>query len=67
MHFNAVTASAFLMTTAELLGNNKMPTEQEARLALTNNICRCTGYNNIVKAVLEAAVELNKRAEMGSD
>ncbi len=57
----------FLMTTAELLGTNKMPTEEEARLALTNNICRCTGYNNIVKAVLEAAVELNKRTEMGSD
>ncbi len=55
------------MTTAELLGTNKMPTEEEARLALTNNICRCTGYNNIVKAVLEAAVELNKRTEMGSD
>lgn len=57
----------FLMTTVELLAGNKSPTENEVKIALTNNICRCTGYNNIVKAVLEAGRELASRSEKGSD
>lgn len=52
----------FLMTTVELLAANHAPTEEEARAALTNNVCRCTGYNNIVKAVLEASSELNSHS-----
>jgi aerobic-type carbon monoxide dehydrogenase small subunit (CoxS/CutS family) len=45
----------FLMTTTELLRRNPDPDEAEIREALTNNVCRCTGYNNIVKAVIAAA------------
>lgn len=44
----------FLMTTIELLDGAPDLTEEVVRSALTNNICRCTGYTNIVKAVLEA-------------
>lgn len=45
----------FLLTTLEFLRRNPAPTRSEIREALTNNICRCTGYLNIVKAVEEAA------------
>ena len=45
----------FLMTVTELLRRNPDPDEAEIREALTNNVCRCTGYHNIVKAVAEAA------------
>lgn len=47
--------SGFLMTCLEFLRENMQPTEAEVRSALTNNICRCTGYSNIVKAVMAAA------------
>ena len=40
-----------IMTAAELLHNNPHPTEAEIRVALEGNLCRCTGYHNIVKAV----------------
>ena len=45
----------FVLTTVELLRENSTPDEAEIRLGLTNNICRCTGYVNIIKAVAEAA------------
>jgi aerobic-type carbon monoxide dehydrogenase small subunit (CoxS/CutS family) len=45
----------FLMTTTELLQRNPTPSTEEIRQALTNNICRCTGYANIVSAVGAAA------------
>jgi carbon-monoxide dehydrogenase small subunit len=45
----------FLLTTHELLARNPSPTDHEIREALTNNICRCTGYTNIVAAVATAA------------
>ena len=48
----------FLMTTIELLKQNPNPDEATIRRALTNNICRCTGYTNIIKAVAAAAVAL---------
>ena len=51
----------FLMTTIELLENNPDPNEAEIRRALTNNLCRCTGYTNIVKAVAAAAKTLRER------
>jgi carbon-monoxide dehydrogenase small subunit len=38
-----------------LLAENPKPTEDEIRLALEGNLCRCTGYHNIVKAVQAAA------------
>jgi aerobic-type carbon monoxide dehydrogenase small subunit (CoxS/CutS family) len=52
----------FLMTVEEFLRTNPDPTEQEIRGALTNNICRCTGYVNIVKAVASAAGKLRAGA-----
>jgi len=45
----------FLMTVTELLCRNPDPSTDEIRRALVNNICRCTGYANIVKAVAAAA------------
>ena len=45
----------FLMTTYEFLRKNPAPTEPEVREALTGNLCRCTGYQTVVDAVLDAA------------
>jgi aerobic-type carbon monoxide dehydrogenase small subunit (CoxS/CutS family) len=42
----------------DFLSTNPSPTEKEAREALSAVICRCTGYQNIVKAVLAAAAEM---------
>lgn len=47
-----------LITSLELLGANPQPTEAEVRAALAGNLCRCTGYQSIVKAVLAAAAAL---------
>src|SRR3954467_11131368 len=44
-----------IMAAADLLERNPDPTEEEVRHGLEGNLCRCTGYHNIVKAVLDAA------------
>jgi len=44
-----------MMTCSALLEHNKNPSELEIREAISGNLCRCTGYNNIVKAVQFAA------------
>jgi carbon-monoxide dehydrogenase small subunit len=44
-----------IMAAADLVTRNPDPTEEEVREALAGNLCRCTGYHNIVKAVLAAA------------
>ncbi|HVC26852.1 MAG TPA: (2Fe-2S)-binding protein [Nitrososphaerales archaeon] len=44
-----------VMQAAWLLRENPDPTEQEIRLGISGNLCRCTGYQNIVKSVKEAA------------
>jgi carbon-monoxide dehydrogenase small subunit len=44
-----------LMTCTALLKHNPDPTEHEIREGISGNLCRCTGYNNIVKAVQQAA------------
>jgi aerobic carbon-monoxide dehydrogenase small subunit len=44
-----------IMAAADLLARNPDPTEHDVREALAGNLCRCTGYHNIVKAVLSAA------------
>jgi carbon-monoxide dehydrogenase small subunit len=49
-----------LMTLTELLAEKPRPTEAEVREALSGNLCRCTGYQNIVAAALEAAGKLAK-------
>jgi len=47
-----------VMSAADLLQKNANPTEHEVRDWLEGNICRCTGYHNIVKAILAAAATL---------
>jgi len=44
-----------IVSTCDLLAKNPHPTEAEIRVGLEGNLCRCTGYNNIVKAVQQAA------------
>jgi len=44
-----------VMAAASLLQENPTPTEAEVREALEGNLCRCTGYQNIVKSILDAA------------
>ncbi len=44
-----------VMATVGLLAENPHPTEAEVRAGLEGNLCRCTGYHNIVRAVLDAA------------
>ena len=44
----------FLMASTGLLASNPEPTEAEIRKALSGNLCRCTGYNHIVNAVIDA-------------
>jgi aerobic carbon-monoxide dehydrogenase small subunit len=46
-----------IMAAASLLADNTNPSEQEIRHGLEGNLCRCTGYHNIVKAVQAAAGE----------
>lgn len=51
----------FIMSTNALLKENKNPSEAEIRNYLQGNICRCTGYVNIIKAVQNAAKRMNKK------
>ncbi|MBT8411510.1 MAG: (2Fe-2S)-binding protein [Octadecabacter sp.] len=46
-----------------LLQENPDPTEEEVRFGIAGNICRCTGYQNIVKSILSAAAEMNAAKE----
>lgn len=48
----------FLVASKALLDRNPDPTEAEVRYALAGNLCRCTGYDKIVRAVLDAAKEM---------
>jgi aerobic carbon-monoxide dehydrogenase small subunit len=47
--------SGFLMSAYDLLQKNPHPSEEEVRQGLSGNLCRCTGYANIVKAVMATA------------
>lgn len=47
-----------LMSAADLLQKNANPTEREVREWLEGNLCRCTGYHNIVKSILAAAASM---------
>lgn len=53
----------FLVSAKALLDENPDPTETEIRYALAGNLCRCTGYDKIVKAVQAAAKDLKKQAK----
>jgi carbon-monoxide dehydrogenase small subunit len=48
-----------LMAAESFLRENPTPTEQEVRESLEGNLCRCTGYQNIVKSILDAAGQLS--------
>jgi aerobic carbon-monoxide dehydrogenase small subunit len=51
-----------MMASKALLDENPNPTEEDIRWALAGNLCRCTGYQNIVKSVLWAAEKLRSEA-----
>ena len=51
-----------IMRAAELLEKNPNPTEEEIRMGISGNLCRCTGYVNIIKAVQHAAEKIQKEA-----
>jgi carbon-monoxide dehydrogenase small subunit len=51
-----------MLTAIALLEENPDPSEEEIRWALSGNICRCTGYQNIVKAVRQAAATMRGEA-----
>lgn len=54
-----VCTPGFLIAAKALLDVNPNPTETEVRYALAGNLCRCTGYDKIIRAVLDAAAEMN--------
>ena len=51
-----------IMRAAELLEKNPNPSEEEIRVGISGNLCRCTGYVNIIKAVQYAAEKIQKEA-----
>ncbi len=53
----------FLVAAKALLDRNPDPTEKEVRYALAGNLCRCTGYDKIVRAVLDAGKEIRKQSK----
>jgi carbon-monoxide dehydrogenase small subunit len=52
-----------LMVAVDLLSRNPNPTEEEVRDAVSDNLCRCTGYQNIVNSILKAAMNLREASE----
>jgi carbon-monoxide dehydrogenase small subunit len=50
-----------IMAACDLLGRNPSPTEDEIRLGIEGNLCRCTGYHNIIKAIRWAAANSAKK------
>ncbi len=51
----------FLVAAKALLDDNASPSEEEIRFALAGNLCRCTGYDKIVRAVQAAAKQMRKK------
>jgi aerobic carbon-monoxide dehydrogenase small subunit len=56
-----------MLTSVALLQDKPDPTDDEIRWALSGNICRCTGYMNIVKAVKSAAAQMNAAAAVPAE
>ncbi len=50
-----------VMAAVSLLAENPSPTEEDVRSGLEGNLCRCTGYHNIIRAVLAAAPDMRER------
>jgi carbon-monoxide dehydrogenase small subunit len=57
-----VCTPGFLVAAKALLDRNPDPSETQVRFALAGNLCRCTGYDKIVRSVLETAAELRSEA-----
>ena len=55
-----ICTSGMLIASEALLKKNPNPSEEEVRFWLAGNLCRCTGYDKIVRAVLEAAAEMRE-------
>ena len=55
-----------IMAAADLLQRNPHPSEDEVRHGLEGNLCRCTGYHNIVKAVMSAADKMGSGQGVGA-
>ena len=51
-----------MLTAVALLAENPSPTDEQIRWAISGNVCRCTGYQNIVKAVQHAAAKLREES-----
>ena len=56
----------FLMAAKALLEKNPEPTETEVRYAIAGNLCRCTGYDKIVRAILSAATQMMTHSNEGA-
>jgi aerobic carbon-monoxide dehydrogenase small subunit len=56
-----------IMASIDLVKDNPNPTEDEVREGIEGNLCRCTGYQNIVRAVQQAAREMGGGAAAGSE
>jgi carbon-monoxide dehydrogenase small subunit len=54
-----------VLSLTELLRRTPRPTELEIRTWLTGNLCRCTGYHSIVRAVLQLVAEVDEKAGAG--
>ena len=57
-----VCTPGFLVAAKALLERNANPSETEVRYWLAGNLCRCTGYDKIIRAVLDAAADMKKEA-----
>ncbi len=57
-----VCTPGFLIAAKALLDHNPAPTEEEVRFGLAGNLCRCTGYDKIVRAVMDAAQSMREQA-----
>jgi carbon-monoxide dehydrogenase small subunit len=55
-----------IMTSKALLASNPSPTEAEIRLGISGNLCRCTGYVNIVKAIQYGAAKLRSETPLST-
>ena len=55
-----ICTSGMLIAADALLKRNPNPSEEEVRFGLAGNLCRCTGYDKIVRAVLDAAAEMRE-------
>jgi carbon-monoxide dehydrogenase small subunit len=58
-----ICTSGMLVASEALLRKNPEPSEEDVRFWLAGNLCRCTGYDKIVRAVLEAAAEIRETAQ----